>query len=486
MKKVNSLFIIFAIIFSLFSKNVFADIDLIVSPIRYEIQLNPGATTTRTAKLINKTNNELQIYTSVSDFESNDSYGNPTFVRKSELVNPDQELASWININTSSFMIWALEEMEISFEINVPTDATPGWHYWAVFFKTFWEDNPWTNLKINVDYWVLLLINVDWEIIDNTTTLPPIINTWWGGRWNNNLNNTPKIDNCPFWDFTSSNFDWKCFDTFWLENAIEKVIKRNNNNDKIKLETWENNVNTWSINNQNNNSDFQSAEEKEEDKFKVEISIPLVNEWNTHVKPDWKVTLLDENWNIIKWIWDKSIINESGTIIWTEIVDYLPINDWGWNVLPNSDRIFTTEWKWFPYEWFDKDWKRVIKYWTPSEYYTRLNLEDRKFILPWQRINSRLEQKKVTALIELWYTNYQWEKIKFNSAEEFYVDYKTEYIWLNPYAIIAWILSLWIFWFIIFLFRKATKRKCEKCWKKIKKKMKVCPYCWTKQKNYKK
>lgn len=472
MKKYFSFIILLFFVLVTFSKNVNADIDLIVSPIRYELDVNPWESLTKTAKLINKTWNEMNIYTWVSDFQANDNYWNPTFVRKSELVNPDQEMASWIDLEVESFFIWAFEEREISFTVNVPNDATPWWHYWAVFFKTLWEENAsWSwQLKINVDYWVLLLIRVDWEIIDNTTPWTPTINTWWG--W---TNNTITIDHCPFWDFTSSNFDWKCFDTFWFENAIQKILKKDNKSpDVISINPTWNNANTWEF------IDLSSAQENIED-FVVEFNIPMINEWNTHVKPEWKITLTDENWNVIRWIWKESIVNENWMIIWEKIVDYLPINDWGWNILPNTQRIFSTEWKWFPYETFDESWKRIIEYWTPWEYYSRLNLADRTYLYPWERINKRLEQKKISALIELSYINYDWEKIKFNSAEEFYVDYTTEYIWLNPYFILISVVSLWILWFIFFIWRRKTRKKCCNCKKVLKKDMKICPYCGTNQ-----
>jgi predicted amidophosphoribosyltransferase len=40
------------------------------------------------------------------------------------------------------------------------------------------------------------------------------------------------------------------------------------------------------------------------------------------------------------------------------------------------------------------------------------------------------------------------------------------------------ILSLFL-WFILVLF---TRKKCPECWKKIKKDMKICPYCGAKLK----
>ncbi len=199
MKKYLSILVLLSIVLNIFNSVKAADIDLVVSPIKYEIQANPGATVTKTAKLINKTSDSMLIRTWKSDFVSNDNSWNPSFVRKSELVNPDQELASWITINTDSFNIWANEEKDIEFTINIPVDATPGWHYWAVFFKNFWSDNvsAWWQIDINIDYWVLLLVNVDWEVIDNGEPGDPIITNTsggWGYSWTEYLKDNPTYE----------------------------------------------------------------------------------------------------------------------------------------------------------------------------------------------------------------------------------------------------------------------------------------------------
>lgn len=494
MKKYLSIALVLFILLWLNNRIYAGNIDLVVSPIKYEIVAQPGSTVIKTAKLINKSTDTLIIHTWKSDFISNDSTGNPTFVRKSELVNPDQELASWININTENFNIWPLEEKDIEFSINIPTNATPGWHYWAVFFKNNWDENSWSGwqIKINVDYWVLILVNVDWEIIDNWTPWDTTINVWpttWYAWW------ALVLDSCPFWDLTKSRIDWKCIDDFWLWNIIDSITWNNNWN----TDSWTTNDNLWNWNNDWNSnswttndiswnlSDNQNSNSwTTNEDFVIDFWIPFNNDWNTHIKPTWKITLIDEDWNQIKWVWKEIIENEDGAIIWEKIVDYIPINDNGWNILPNTQRIFQSEWKWFPYEAYDENWKKIIKYWSPSDYYSKKNIEDKTFIYPWERINETIEQKKIKALIELAYENYKWEEIKFNSAKEFSVDYIVKSVWINPYFIIWLIFSLWLFWFFFIIWRRKTKKKCHHCKKRINKKMKICPYCWEHQKEKKK
>jgi hypothetical protein len=428
----------------------FATIDFTVSPIKYEIDTHTWASITKSAILFNNSNQSYTITTWKSDFEATNNTWNPKFVRKSELVYSDQELASWITVSTWSFDIAANSKKEIIFTINVPNNATPGWHYWAVFFKRS-TSSSWAEVWINVDYWVLVLVNVEWEIIESWELEDTIISTngWWGWYYI-----PPKKDDCPLWDLTKSAYDWKCIDDLWIYWPISE------NADKIE--------------------DLPTSDLEEWD-FAINFDTLFINDWNTHLKPTWKIVLTDEDWNEIKWIWKKIVKNDNWAIIWEEIVDYIPINDNEWNVLPNTKRKFEAEWKWFPYEWYNENWKKIIKYWSPEEYYTRQNIEERRFLMPWERVNERINHEKINAKIELWYTNRDWENIEFNSAKEFYVDYKEKYIWLNPYFFIIVFIILLLFFLIWLIFRK-KKKKCSECGKKINKDMKLCPYCGKKQK----
>ncbi|MDD2907687.1 MAG: hypothetical protein PHH98_03525 [Candidatus Gracilibacteria bacterium] len=466
MKKYLSLLIFISIVSS-FINNVFAaNVDLVVSPIKYEITGAPGESITKTATLINKTNDTLLIHTGKSDFISNDTSGNPVFVRKSEIVYNDQELANWININLNDFYIAGKEEKDIEFTINIPTDATPGGHYGAIFFKNNGKENSsgGGQIKLNIDYGVLLLVTVDGEIIDNGTPGEPIINN--GNATTGPASGGIQRDSCPFGDLTNSNIDGKCIDDFGLGNIINDIKGENSN------------TGTGS------NTSGTGSNDKED--FVIDFGIPFNNDGNTHIKPTGKITLVDENGNPIKGVGKEIILNDEGAVIGEKIVDYLPINDNGGNILPNTQRIFESEWKGFPYEAYDENGKKIIKYWSPSDYYSRKNIEDKKFIFPWQRINENVEQKQIKALIELAYKNYKGEEIKFNSAKEFSVDYIVKSVGINPYFVIGFIFSLGIFWFFFIIWRRKTKKKCHNCKKRIDKDMKICPYCGEKQKDKKK
>ena len=506
MKLTKILISFLALFFSFFILNTSnAAINMTISPIKYELESATWATITREAKLTNHTDGVIHIVTWKSDFVANWENWVPRFIRKSEVVF-NQELSDWITIDTPSFDISPNETKVINFTINIPDNATPGWHYWAVFFKN-WnsEQSSGANVWINVDYWILILLNIDWDINSEIEIWEPIIwgnswnvkhmdicnQTWWDKSWDyydwkcliedNQNSNTwttssweiiedikedidkettieyKKEDDCSI-DLTNSNFDWKCI----------------NNLDEIVAEL------TWNIEEENldtDNIDDKNDTEKT-DSFEITIEIPIENKWNTHVKPSWKITLIDENWNELKKIWKEVVTNDKWAIIGEKIVDYLPINDIWWNILPDTKRVYRSDWKWFPFETRDEEWKIIIDYKTPSEYYTDQNLNEQKFIMPWERICSKVQNKKITAKFNINYSDEHWDNIEYNSAEDFNVEYIEEYVWLNPYFFII----LWLFWLLflfIFLLLRKKKKVCinDKCKRKINSDIKICPYC---------
>lgn len=452
-----------------FGNQVSANINMTVSPIKYEIEAFTGTTITKTAKLYNYSSNTYAIELGKSDFTAGNKDGKPRFVtRRSELVFPDQQLSTWITINSDDFIIGPNEEKEITFTIDIPWDATPGGHYGAVFFKkhnsTDTNINSASNIGVNIDYGVLILVNVDGEIVTDAE-VDDIIVHWDGGWWGGWASSTP-LDSCPLWDFSYSNYDGKCYDNpFQNEITDKETPSWSGSNTPIEDET-----------------DKENEENKE---FDITFEVPFINKWNTHLKPEWEIKLIDEDGKQIGWVGKKVIADDNGIIIGEEIVDYLPINDIGWNVLPNSQRDFQSQWKGFPYEAYDESGNRIIKYWSPSEYYTLQNQQKQWFVMFWERVLERKNTEKITAEFSIKYKDKDGEDIQFNSAKEFDIEYTEKYIGLNYYVCIPlWILTAGLFIFFLIVLKR--RRKCPNCKETVKKKMKVCPYCGEKLKKKKK
>lgn len=420
-------------------------IDYTLTPIKYELNLQPWESITLPASIRNNSTWSVLLTTSKSDFQASWPWWVPSIVRKSELVFPDQELSSWITVAESSLTLAPWQEGTTNFTIDVPTNATPWGHYGAVIFNTPRDSGGSWDIAIDVDYGIIILVNVSWDVIVDVDVWEPTI--WWNGGngswptwttidWFNN------VDNCPLGDFTPSRYDRKC---------------------------------VWSVPENPDNSLLLPSI------FNIDFSIPIDNNGNTHIKPEWKIVLKDENGNTIKAIWKKVIINERWAIIWEEITDYIPINDQQGNVLPKTKRVFESVWEGFPYKTYDDEGNQIIKYWTPGEYYTRKNQEEVWFLMPWQRVSEILKQRKITAEIEIVYKDENGNPIDFTTAKEFDIQYLEKQITLNPYVIL-WLLLLataWVFilfgtrwWFLV-----AKTKKCWNCWEKIKSHWKACPHC---------
>ncbi|MDD2871250.1 MAG: hypothetical protein PHS49_04630 [Candidatus Gracilibacteria bacterium] len=455
MNKLKIILFLFISIILYINNSVNAAINFTVSPIRYEIDAFTGTTVGRTALLRNNSDIPVNIITGKTDFESNGATGVPKFVRYSELVHPDQQLSTWINVDTAGFTINPNEEKTVNFTIDVPNDATPGGHYGAVCFKNQKSENSTGgNIGINVDYCILLLVNVDGEIVTDAEVKDTVITVGGqnAGGGSSNGNGLVK-DDCPFIDLTASNYDGKCIDNFFSDENLDQDI---------------NNLN------QNEESDLTP------DDFIIDFETLFINEGNTHLNPTGNIVLVDDNGNQIKGIGKESIKNEEGAKIGEKVVDYLPINDEGGNVLPGQGREFNVEWKGFPYEAYDENGKIVIKYWTPEEYYTMKNTQNFGYIMPWQRINERINEENIKANINVSYVNKDGENVEFNSAKDFTIYYKDKYIGTNPYAVLCTFIFFLVVWILWLIFRK-KKIKCINCKKKLEEDMIICPYCGVKQ-----
>ena len=503
-----------------------AAINYTLTPLKYDIEVAPWDVINRSAQIRNNGPDTVILTTATSDFQANWTNGTPTFVRYSELVNPDQQLSSWVNIDQESIALASWETWAITFSITVPENATPWGHYAAVFFKNpDWPNSWWAQIGITVDYWVLLIVNVEWDIITDIEIDPIVISPsrgsssssggtgWnrgsssWSSSWSSNeseFNEPPSSkytkDSCPFWDLTNSNFDGKCIDNFlkpssdWDSNWEDwQEWEWNTNWENWESDTtsenwdWEGVSESWNKNPTTTTETKDTDTPEEKNDFEINFQLPINNNWNSHIEPDWKIRLIDEDGKEIKAIGREVKRNEYGAVIWEDIVDYLPLNDEWWKVLPDTKRIFETSWKWFPYKEYNDRGDQIIKYRDPWEYYTNENIADNQFLMPWERVNEELKTKTVKAYIEIAYKDGEGDDIQYNSAGEFEIEYTQQYIWLNPYVIIPLFLFAWLFllfWIII----AKRKKRCSNsdCEEKIKRSARICPYCDTKQKRSKK
>lgn len=415
----------------LFSQNTFANIDISVSPIKYELEYNPGESVNKIIKVFNNTDFTQDLFITTKNAFSMNTWWQPLFVES--IKNPELFLADWIKPSTTDFQINPWEIKDIPITIDIPSNAAPWWHYAAVFFNIKELENWQINLKKRI--WVIIMLKIPWELtaswqIDNITiTSSSPISTW----WINYISDNKDILDIIFHD--TENNSW---------SIINSVLS------------------SWSSIPNNN-------------KFNVNFSIDFSNKWNIHIKPTWKIEIVDDKGNKLKNVWKITIKDENWVVTWEKLVDYVPINDEWWYILPNTNRIYDQNWEWFWYEDIDENWNKIIRFKDPSENDAEKNQNTNLF--PWENMCRKKTTKTYKAILDLSYADPSWKDIKFDLIKDFDITYYENCKSIKLYYVIFWS-QLILILFILFLLLLFRRKKCPNCNKKIKKDMKICPYCW--------
>lgn len=204
------------------------------------------------------------------------------------------------------------------------------------------------------------------------------------------------------------------------------------------------------------------------DYFPIYFPIKFKNAWNVHIKPQWKIVILDENGQQLSKIWKETLTSPTGVYLWEQMVDYLPVNDSNWNVLPASERIFEWVWQGFWYQELNADGTKAVKFRSLEEFYNQKAQENRKYLKLWEQEKQVKVKKKFTAQLSISYESKDWEKKDFNQQKDFYVTYTDTVVWINNYII--WGLILVIV-FLIYYFTIWRKKFEENLRKKLMEQM---------------
>lgn len=365
--------------------SIFAAGWLSISPLKHELSLNPGQTQTVSIKVTNNEQTPVTIYTSREDFTTSDDTWTPKFIKPQDQTSDTFSLSNWINIENDNITLSPWETREIRAKVTVPANWEPGWHYWAVFFSMAWANKA--QISVVQRYWVLMLVNVAWDIQIN----------WW-------------LNWFSIWQKDSKNI---------------------------------------------------FTEKKDFNTFPILFGTKFKNDWNTHLKPTWKIELVDENWEILKNIWKETISNAQWAYMWEKMVDYIPVNDGNWNVLPKSERKFESNWEWFWYQVLNEDWTKSVKFKNLTEYYASKAAEKRAYLNFWESIHNRSVNKKIVANLTL---NYEWkdnQKKEFKESKVFYVKYNEQYVWVNYFLVLLILLIIWgsVYYFVVVSPKQKEKLK---------------------------
>lgn len=127
MKKVFFSFILTSIVFVSFFQTAFA---LTVSPARVEVSGDPGAFVNGEIVLFNNELEEKKYFISSENFEPRGDSGAPYF------IGANGGLATWISVQGTEVVIPPQSEVSVPYTIRIPSSATPGGYFAAIFFGT--------------------------------------------------------------------------------------------------------------------------------------------------------------------------------------------------------------------------------------------------------------------------------------------------------------------------------------------------------------
>lgn len=154
------------------------------------------------------------------------------------------------------------------------------------------------------------------------------------------------------------------------------------------------------------------------------------------------------------------------------MVDYLPINDTLWNVLPKSQRKFEISWNWFWYTVLNEDWTKSVKFKNLTDYYAGIASEKQAYLNFWEQVHTKTVSKDMKAVMTL---SYEWkdkEKKDFKEEKIIKVSYDEKYVWINYYLIFVIILILWsLFYYFTKIAPKRQLAREEELKRKIMEEM---------------
>ncbi|EDK72487.1 hypothetical protein TM7_0381 [candidate division TM7 genomosp. GTL1] len=130
---------------------------LAISPPLFELSANPGGTLKQSIRIDNLTDLALPITLDSKDFVALGEEGQATITDK----KTSYSLASWIQLDATSFKLAPRASKTINFRVVVPESAEPGGHFGSIVFHTKLpsEQNN-TSIGVGQEIGGLLLLKV--------------------------------------------------------------------------------------------------------------------------------------------------------------------------------------------------------------------------------------------------------------------------------------------------------------------------------------
>ena len=152
-----SLYFISILTFLMFG-HIFPVNAMTITPVRYEIQGDPGQNLSKDIIIINEESVPVTYYSSFANFEAQGETGSASF------VDPIDDIGTWIQTENSVALLPG-EQKTVSFTISIPDNAEPGGHFGVIFWGTSPENSAdGKQLAVSAKTGLLVLLSVSGEV----------------------------------------------------------------------------------------------------------------------------------------------------------------------------------------------------------------------------------------------------------------------------------------------------------------------------------
>jgi len=155
-----------------------------ISPLTYSFEIKPNQTRSGNLYIRNLDSTPMEYVIETELFSETSEDGAPSFtgVKKEEGVN---DLTNWIEFDKPTEGTVAVgDQIDITFEINVPENAEPGGHYAAIFARQIKKDAEGkTQLGVASRVGLLILVSVPGDVTKTAEIESFSYSKWlWSGR----------------------------------------------------------------------------------------------------------------------------------------------------------------------------------------------------------------------------------------------------------------------------------------------------------------
>ncbi len=130
---------------------------LTITPIRFEVEGDPGQTITRDVLIKNEEEEARTYYISYANFEAAGESGTPSF------VEPKDGIGTWITTDKTIYVPQGGETL-VPFSITIPQNANPGGYFGTIFFGSSPSEAQEGKVSVGSKIGALVLLTVSGDV----------------------------------------------------------------------------------------------------------------------------------------------------------------------------------------------------------------------------------------------------------------------------------------------------------------------------------